>query len=175
MRGWRARMREWEGAIVDSESHLASRLLFIVPCYSGFPRQSGRDTIEKRTRKNKRKRRREKYTHGRRGKFERVVSNFYLLFGRKSTFTPRSFESYETVQRVSLELYIFANNIASRDFPFRCERQIDFIVDKLTLSMPLIVHFETNFFLAKKPRSFAYVAFPKKKKNKNISQPRIFW
>lgn len=48
IRGWRARERKWRGAIVDSESHLASRLLFIVPCYSGFPRQSGRDAIKKR-------------------------------------------------------------------------------------------------------------------------------
>ena len=48
VRGWRARERKWRGAIVDSESHLASRLLFIVPCYSGFPRQSGRDAIKKR-------------------------------------------------------------------------------------------------------------------------------
>lgn len=37
--------RECGGTIVDSESHLASRLLFIVPCYSGFPRQSGRDAV----------------------------------------------------------------------------------------------------------------------------------
>lgn len=39
--------RECGGTIVDSESHLASRLLFIVPCYSGFPRQSGRDAVKK--------------------------------------------------------------------------------------------------------------------------------
>lgn len=38
--------RECGGTIVDSESHLASRLLFIVPCYSGFPRQSGRDAVK---------------------------------------------------------------------------------------------------------------------------------
>lgn len=40
--------RECGGTIVDSESHLASRLLFIVPCYSGFPRQSGRDAVKKK-------------------------------------------------------------------------------------------------------------------------------
>lgn len=40
--------RVQRGTIVDSESHLASRLLFIVPCYSGFPRQSGRDAIKKK-------------------------------------------------------------------------------------------------------------------------------
>jgi len=39
--------------IVDSESHLASRLLFIVPCYSGFPRQSGRDAVKKKKKKRK--------------------------------------------------------------------------------------------------------------------------
>lgn len=49
----RKRVREC-GTTVDSESHLASRLLFIVPCYSGFPRQSGRDAIKKK-RKTERK------------------------------------------------------------------------------------------------------------------------
>lgn len=44
----RKRARECGRTIVDSESHLASRLLFIVPCYSGFPRQSGRDAIKKK-------------------------------------------------------------------------------------------------------------------------------
>lgn len=44
----RKRARECGGTIVDSESHLASRLLFIVPCYSGFPRQSGRDAVKKK-------------------------------------------------------------------------------------------------------------------------------
>lgn len=43
--------RECGGTIVDSESHLASRLLFIVPCYSGFPRQSGRDAVKKKVKK----------------------------------------------------------------------------------------------------------------------------
>lgn len=42
----RTRARECERTTVDSESHLASRLLFIVPCYSGFPRQSGRDAVK---------------------------------------------------------------------------------------------------------------------------------
>lgn len=62
IRGWRARGRKWRGAIVDSESHLASRLLFIVPCYSGFPRQSGRDAIKKR--------KQERRTRGERGRRE---------------------------------------------------------------------------------------------------------
>lgn len=44
----RTRARECERTTVDSESHLASRLLFIVPCYSGFPRQSGRDAVKKK-------------------------------------------------------------------------------------------------------------------------------
>lgn len=47
----RKRARECGGTIVDSESHLASRLLFIVPCYSGFPRQSGRGAIKKEKKK----------------------------------------------------------------------------------------------------------------------------
>lgn len=49
-----------EGTIVDSESHLASRLLFIVPCYSGFPRQSGRDAIKKNKIKKRERKKREK-------------------------------------------------------------------------------------------------------------------
>lgn len=46
---------EWNEAIVDSESHLASRLLFIVPCYSGFSRQSGRDSLIDATRWTKKR------------------------------------------------------------------------------------------------------------------------
>lgn len=49
----RKRARECGGKIVDSESHLASRLLFIVPCYSGFPRQSGRDAVKKKKKKGR--------------------------------------------------------------------------------------------------------------------------